>query len=96
MPTKIFKTHYQMIARMTRKNECTLNENVRRVLLGADEYFLVTGEKHGAGGNTTNSRTKQCNQRTGQTDAPAIIIMPCSDNILTHIRINLHPADFRD
>jgi hypothetical protein len=96
MPTETFKTDYGNIPKLTENNYPRWKEKVRRALMGADAYYIVTRKKPEPEGNTANSRTEQRNRRTGRNDVPAIIYIACSDEILPQIRITINPVDMWD
>jgi len=93
MPTETFKTDYGNIPKLTENNYPIWNEKVHRVLMGADAYYIVTREEPALEGKTANSRTSQHNWRTQRIDAPPIIYMEYSDEILTHIRNTTDPVE---
>jgi len=86
MPTEIIKNHYGYIPQLTENNYPIWKEKVHRVLMGADAYYIVTREEAALEGKTANSRTRQHNWRTQRNDAPAIIYMEYSNEILPHGR----------
>jgi len=96
MPTETFKTDYGNIPKLTENNYPIWQEKVPRVLMGADAYYIVTSEEPALEGKTANSRTRQHNWHTQRNDAPAIIYMEYSDEILPHIRNTTDLAEMKD
>jgi hypothetical protein len=93
MPIETIKTDHGNIPKLTDNNYPIWKEELRRVLMGAHAYYIVNREERAPEGKTTNSRTRKHNWRIQRHDAPAIIYMEYSDEILPHIRNTTDPAE---
>jgi hypothetical protein len=93
MPTETFKTNYGNVPKLTELNYPISRDKVRRVLMGVDAYAIVTREEPEPEGTSAAIRTEQLNWRTRRNDAQVIIYMGCSDEILSHIKNIVDPAE---
>jgi hypothetical protein len=71
-------------------------EKVRRVIMGADAYEIMTREVPEPEGNTREGRTELRNWQKRRNNTQSIIYMGCSDLILPHIKHTIHPAEMWD
>ena len=58
MPTETFKTYYGSIPKLTETNHPMWREKVRRVIMGADAYEIMTRDEPEPEGNTREGRTE--------------------------------------
>jgi hypothetical protein len=58
MPTETFKTYYGSIPKLTEDNNPMWREKVRRVIMGADAYEIMTREEPEPEGNTREGRSE--------------------------------------
>jgi len=96
MPTETFKTDYGNIPKFTENNYPMWREKVRRVIMEADTYEIMTGEEPELECNTGEGGTELLNRQKRRNDAQAIIYMGYSDEILPHIINTVDPAEMWD
>jgi hypothetical protein len=96
MTTETFKSAYGNIPKLTENNYPMWKEKVRRVIMGADAYEIMTREEPEPEGNTREGRTELRNWRKRRNNAQSIIYMGCSDQILPHIKHTIDPAEMWD
>jgi hypothetical protein len=96
MTTETFKSAYGNIPTSNENNYPTWKEKVRQVIMGADAYKVMTREEPEPEGNTREGRTELRNWRKRRNNAPSIIYMGCSDQILPHIKHTIDPAEMWD
>jgi len=96
MPTKTFKSIYRNIPKLTENNYGMWQAKVRRVIVGADAYEIMTREEPEPEANTPEGCAKLHNWRTRRNNAQSNIYIGCSAQILPHIKHTVDPAEMWD
>ena len=96
MTTETFKSAYGNIPKLTENNYPMWKEKVRRVIMGADAYEIMTREEPEPEGNTREGCTELRNWGKRRNNVQSIISMGCSDQILPYIKHTIDPAEMWD
>jgi len=83
--TKMFKTDYRLIPKLTHDNYPTWRKKVRRVLVAMRAYNILTGDELFPEGNGSAARTLQKEWHQRANDAIALIHLGCTDDLLPWI-----------
>jgi len=96
MPTETIKSIYSNIPKLTENNYPMWKEKVRRVIMGADAYKIMTREGPEPQRNNRDDHAKWRNWHKQRNNAQSIIYRGCSNVILPQIKHTIDPAKMWD